>query len=207
MLRSLDGRHRDVRDDHAGRRARARPLRLPPLDELPLGDDLRPRDRGRRRRREATRHCTRSSSTSCRPQRRRPTADATRSCARPSCCGCRSPRRRPRCAPAARSTTRRTSPADLGRACSRVATDVRHARARNRRSPPRVPGVRDAATVAPLRDQPDGRFLADVVVHDVVEQREEIGLRPTRTPDRRSGSRARPDLRARSYSSPNGASR
>ena len=55
MLRAARGRRRPVRHGDAARRPGAGALGLPPLDELPLGGDPRPRARGARRRREAPR--------------------------------------------------------------------------------------------------------------------------------------------------------
>ena len=107
MLRGV-GRRGGVRHHHAPRRPGARPLRVPPLDELPVGRAARRGAQGGGRGGEAPR-LRRASSSTCSPVaprwRDRPT---TRSCARRSCSRSRSRRAPPRCAPAARSTTRRT---------------------------------------------------------------------------------------------------
>ena len=76
-------------------------------------------DRGRRPRREARRPRRPRRARPRRPRRRLPRAEREGAAAARSCCGSRSTRRRPRCAPAARSTTTRTSTCRCGPATCR----------------------------------------------------------------------------------------
>ena len=90
------------------------------------------------RRREAPRLRRDRRARARRPQPRSPARPTTRSCARRSCSRCRSRRARPRCAPAARSTTRRTWTSPCGPASCRCASSP----ASPCRTPPRRPTCR-----------------------------------------------------------------
>ena len=113
------GRDRGVPDGDADRRARARPLGVPPLDQLPRRRALRhgaPADRTPRSTKRRSRRSPRSSCPAAGPTCAGRPARSSRP--RPRW-RCRSPRARPRSAPARRSTTTRTTRSTRGRAWCR----------------------------------------------------------------------------------------
>ena len=139
-----------LRDGDAGRRAGPGPFGVPPLDQLPVGGDLRDRNRGDRRRGEASRAGRGGRAHRARPGRRRPATDRLRAAGHPG--GPGPARRGIGQGPHRRSEgrSRRPRPAHLGGpgpAPDRPGRTRRRRRATRLRSPP--PGTWSTTPVPP----------------------------------------------------------
>ena len=151
MLQDAAGRRARLRHRHPPGRPGAGPLRLPPLDELPLGRGAR----GRRRRSGTARRsgtpCTRSSSTSRPGAGPRCARRATRSSRPRWSCACPSRRPRPRSAPGRPVDDEEDYALPCWAGVLPLRLDAGHARvagpapARGRPLPPSVTAIREAA--------------------------------------------------------------
>ncbi len=108
------GGRRDLPDRDADRRAGDGALGLSSFGELSLGGDLRRRDGGDRSRAQACRDARAGRAHRAGPMGGNAPSRIRRNSRPPRFWSFRSPRRRRRCAPAGRSTTRRTTPCPSG---------------------------------------------------------------------------------------------